>query len=88
MYLKGMFGQISKYRLGSTSFQVHKKPKELSTDKLMSSNLKIVFRSLIKVKSFLPFTSRISYLRCCFQDLFVNTRVMLAKRAITVRPKF
>ena len=38
--------------LGSASFQIQKKLKKLFTDKLTSSNLKIVFTSHVRLKSF------------------------------------
>ena len=38
--------------LGSTSFQIRKKLQKLFSDKLMSCNLKIVFTSPVRVKSF------------------------------------
>ena len=41
--------------LGSTSFQIRKKLQKLFSDKLTSLNLKIVFTSPVKVKSFFTF---------------------------------
>ena len=41
--------------LGSTSFQIRKKPQKFISNKLTSCNLKIVFTSLIRVKSFFTF---------------------------------
>ena len=41
--------------LGSTSFQIRKKLQKLFSDKLMSCNLKIVFTSPVRVKSFFTF---------------------------------
>ena len=38
--------------LGSASFQIQKKLQKLFTDKLTSSNLKIVFTSHVRLKSF------------------------------------
>ena len=38
--------------LGTTSFQIQKKLQKLFSDKLTSCNLKIVFTSLVRVKSF------------------------------------
>ena len=52
--------------LGSTSFQIRKKPQKLFSDKLTSCNLKIVFTSPVKVQ------------RCYFQDLFTNISVVAA----------
>ena len=41
--------------LGSTSFQIRKKLQKLFRDKLTSCNLKIVFTSPVRVKSFFTF---------------------------------
>ena len=40
---------------GSTSFQIRENLQKLSSDKLMSCNLNIVFTSPVTVKSFLAF---------------------------------
>ena len=45
--------------LGSTSFQIRKKLQRSFSDKLMSCNLKIVFTSLVWVKSFFPFEDKL-----------------------------
>ena len=45
--------------LGSTSFQIPKKLQRSFSDKLMSCNLKIVFTSLVWVKSFFPFEDKL-----------------------------
>ena len=70
--------------LGSTSFQIRKNLQKLLNDKLTSCNLKIVFTSPVRVKSFSP--SRISYLRCCFQDLFTSIKVVAAVLPIMIKP--
>ena len=44
--------------LGSTSFQIRKKLQKLFSDKLTSFNLKIVFTSPVRVKSFFSFKDR------------------------------
>ena len=41
--------------LGGTSFQIRKKLQKLFSDKLMSCNLRIVFTSPLRVKSFFAF---------------------------------
>ena len=41
--------------LRSTSFRMRKKLQQLFSDKLMSCNLKIVFTSTVRVKSFFTF---------------------------------
>ena len=45
--------------LGSTSFQIRKKLQKLFSDKLMSCNLKIVFTSPVRIKSFFTFKSKL-----------------------------
>ena len=60
--------------LGSTSFQIRKKLQKFFSDKLTSCNL----------KSFSP--SRISYLKCYFQDLFTSISVVAAMLPIMERP--
>ena len=60
--------------LGSTSFQIRKKLQKFFSDKLTSRNL----------KSFSP--SRISYLKCYFQDLFTSISVVGAMLPIMERP--
>ena len=45
--------------LGSTSFQIRKKLQKLFSDKLTSCNLKIVFTSPVRVKSFFTFKDRL-----------------------------
>ena len=65
--------------LGSTSFQIRKKLQKLFSDKLTSCNLKIVFMS----PAFS--TSRISYLRCYFQDVFTSIGVVAAMLPIMER---
>ena len=45
--------------LGSTSFQIRKKLQKLFTDKLTSCNLKIVFTSPVRVKSFFTFKDKL-----------------------------
>ena len=70
--------------LGSTSFQIRKKLQKLFSDKLKSCNLKIVFTSPVRVKSFSP--SRINYLRCYFQDLITSVSVVAAMLPIMERP--
>ena len=45
--------------LGSTSFQIRKKLKKLFSDKLTSWNLKIVFTSPVRVKSFFTFKDKL-----------------------------
>ena len=58
MYLKEMF--LLSYRsLGSTSFQIRKKLQKLFSDKLTSCNLKIVFTSSVRVKSFFTFKDKL-----------------------------
>ena len=44
---------------GSTSFQIRKKLQKLFSDKLTSCNLKIVFTSPVRVKSFFTFTGKL-----------------------------
>ena len=56
--------------LGSTSYKIRRSKKKKKKKKKAS---KIYF---VKVKSFL--SSRISYLRCYFHDLFTNIRVKAA----------
>ena len=60
--------------LGSSSFQIRKKLQTFFSDKLTSRNL----------KSFSP--SRISYLKCYFQDLFTSISVVAAMLPIMERP--
>ena len=45
--------------LGSTLFQIRKKLQKLFTDKLTSCNLKIVFTSPVRVKSFFTFKDKL-----------------------------
>ena len=45
--------------LGSTSFQIQKMLQKLFTDKLTSCNLKILFTSLVIVKSFFTFKNKL-----------------------------
>ena len=45
--------------LGSTSFQIRKKLQNLFSDKLMSCNLKIIFTSPVRVKSFFTFKDKL-----------------------------
>ena len=45
--------------LGSTSFQIQKKLQKLFSDKLTSCNLKIVFTSPVRVKSFFTFKDKL-----------------------------
>ena len=45
--------------LGGTSFQIQKKLQKLFSDKLMSCNLKIVFTSPVRVKSFFTFKDKL-----------------------------
>ena len=70
--------------LGNTSFQIRNKLQKLLSNKLTSWNLKIVFTSPVRVKAFSP--SRISYLRCYFQDLFTSIIVVVAMLSIMERP--
>ena len=44
--------------LGSTSFQIRKKLQKLFSDKLTSCNLKVVFTSSVRVKSFFTFKDK------------------------------
>ena len=60
--------------LGSTSFQIRKKLQKLF----------IVFTSPVESKAFSP--SKISYLRCYFQDLFTSINVVVAMLPIMERP--
>ena len=46
--------------LGSKSFQIRKKLQKLFGDKLMSCNLKIVFTSPVRVKSFSIFKDQLA----------------------------
>ena len=46
--------------LGSTSFQIRKKLQKLFNDKLTSCNLKIVFTSPVRVKSFFTFKDKLT----------------------------
>ena len=46
--------------LASTSFQIQKKLQKLFSDKLTSFNLKIVFTSPVRVKSFFSFKDRLA----------------------------
>ena len=71
--------------LGITSFQIRKKLQKFFSDKLTSCNLKIVLTSPVRVKAFS--TSRISYLRCYFQDLFTSISGVGAMLPIMERPK-
>ena len=45
--------------LGSTLFQIRKKRPKLFSDKLTSSNLKIVFTSPVRVESFFTFKDKL-----------------------------
>ena len=45
--------------LGSTSSQIRKKLQKLFSDKLTSCNLKIVFASSVRVKSFFTFKEKL-----------------------------
>ena len=45
--------------LGSTSFQIRKKLQKLFSDKLTSCNLKIVFMSPVRIKSFFTFKDKL-----------------------------
>ena len=45
--------------LGNTSFPIRKKPHKLFSDRLMSCNLKIVFTSLVRGKSFFTFKDKL-----------------------------
>ena len=45
--------------LGSTSFQIREKLQKLFSDKLTSCNLKIVFKSPVRVKSFFTFKDKL-----------------------------
>ena len=55
IYLKEMFSL-----LGSTSFQIHKKLQKLFSFKLKFSNLKILFTSPARVKTFFTFKEKLS----------------------------
>ena len=67
----------------STSFQIPKKLQKLLNYKLTPCTLKIVLRHRLRSKAFLP--SRISYLRCYFQDLVTSISVVDAMLPIMVR---
>ena len=58
MHLKEMF-LLSCCPWGSTSFQIRKKLQKLFSDKLTSFNLKIVFTSPVRVKSFFIFKDKL-----------------------------
>ena len=71
--------------LRSTLFQIRKKLQKLFSDKSTSCNVKIVFTSPLRVKSFFTFKDKllkISY----FQDLFTSISVVAAMLLIMERP--
>ena len=71
--------------LGSTLFQIRMELQKLFSDKSTSCNVKIVFTSPVRVKSFFTFTDKllkISY----FQDFFTSISVMAAMLLIMERP--
>ena len=70
--------------LASTPFQIRKNLQNLFNGRLKSCNLKIVLRHLLESIPFSP--SRISYLRCNFQDLFTSISVVGTMPLIMVRP--
>ena len=77
MYLKLPF-------LESTSFQIRKKLQKLFSDKLQSCNLKIVFTSPARVKSFFTFKDKLP--KMLFQDLFTSISVVPAMLPSMERP--
>ena len=58
VFLKNVFVKLP--FLGSTSFQIRKKLQKLFSDKLKSCNLKIVFTSPVRVKSFFTFKDKLT----------------------------
>ena len=70
--------------LGSTSLQIRIKLQKLFNNKLTSCKLKIVLRNPLESKAFSP--SRIRYLGCYFQDLFISISVVAEMLPIMVRP--
>ena len=70
--------------LGSTSLQIRKKLQKLFNNKLTSCKSKIVLRNPLESKAFSP--SRIRYLGCYFQDLFISISVVAEMLPIMVRP--
>ena len=70
--------------LRSTSFQIQNKLQNLFSDKLTSCNLKSFLRHPLESKPFSP--SKISYLRCYFQDLFTSISVVAVMLPIMERP--
>ena len=70
--------------LGSTSFQIEKMLQNLFNDKLTSCNLKMVFTSPVRAKSFFTFKDKLPKI-LHFQDLFTSISVMAAMLRIMVR---
>ena len=66
--------------LKSTWFQIQKKLEKLFNDKLTSCNLKIIFVSPVRVKSFFTFNDKLP------KDFFTSTSVVAAMLTIMVRP--
>ena len=69
--------------LGSTSFQIWKKLQQLFSDKLTSCNLKIVFTSPVRVKSFFIFKYKLPQMllsglvyqcKCCNATYYGKTK--------------
>ena len=83
MHLKEMF-LLSCRPWGSTSFQIRKKLQKLFSDKLTSFNLKIVFMSPVRVKSFFIFTDKLPM--TLLSGLVYNCKCGGCKLPIMVRP--
>ena len=69
--------------LGNTSFQTRKKLQKLFSDKLTSCNLKIVFTSPVRVKSFFTFKDKLP--KMLLSGLFTSISVVAAMPPIVER---
>ena len=70
--------------LGNTSLQIRKKFQKLFNDKLTFCNLKIVFTSPDRFKSYITFQDKLP--KMYFQDLFTSISVVAAMLPLIVRP--
>ena len=83
--------------LGSTSFQTQRNLQDLSSDKLTSCNLKIVFNSPVRVKSCFTYkdqlpkmllSERVYNYKCggCNATYYEKTKVILKSESLNIQP--
>ena len=70
--------------LGNTSFQIRKKLQKLFSDILTSCNLKIVFTSPVRVKSFFTFKDKLP--KMLLSGLLTSISVVAAMPSIMEKP--